>query len=772
MKWTLFLTIAIVCCKPGVALCGDDWTMERVGRKDLGVNWNSPLHVAPDKWMIATDNGVIVVVTDSGRTFTPLDVGICSDLVCLAKVGDAIIVAAANGTLLYTTDEGVNIKSLGVIAGGIKAMQALDAAEFAVCTNTGSVRIVNWKTGTNQEVYNDVAKSFTCMDVHNGELSVIGYAGTIIHTTDRGVTWTTTQHADTVVFTSCCRVDDSTLVLGASYARVYVTENNGRTIVNAYQAKSYFKMDNRNLEAVTNITHWGGAIFFTGEFFPRDPEEFFNVYKSTDRGKSWTGFPFPTDEPVPGWTPVCLYWDEAGIGRLVLNYSTAGTVVPCSSTDMGEHWQSDTALLAFGSEIVNQDGIRTVATRDYFATATIFQKLFVLGKVTYASAFSNAYISLKKLYESSNGGQDFTPLVTLKPNVNSIASYDSILVLGCDSGSVLISHDLGRTFSDRIVVDSATIYNGVSVCGHTGEGRFVTFTTIRKDNRTHEGWISTVDSKGVVQPMPLPRTFDYDRLTAPYVSGDTVFAIYHEIDSSLLVVTASYIVTWDTKTDNVVLEDITDMLRDWVEFNAAIKYASEEKLWIATSTQVFVYDRATKQSQAIPELATKKTVISSKSAGGWSVSDEGNMIYMNGTLFATNTSPTGWQRISPCGAVNGKVTEARSATSLGNGRYFVVTPKANYILTAPTVASVAKHEWQPAGAPSTFVVKIGDPVFLDLVEHPSLYCHDVMGRRIPVHATPTEGGALVTTAAWSPGMYVFVSESSHTLTTRTVLLVP
>lgn len=87
-------------------LCADDWTMNRIGEKDLGVSWSSPTLVGPDRWMMTSDNGTIVVVTDTGRTITRMDVGICSKLNCLTVFGDDIVVGAEDGTMLSSTDGG------------------------------------------------------------------------------------------------------------------------------------------------------------------------------------------------------------------------------------------------------------------------------------------------------------------------------------------------------------------------------------------------------------------------------------------------------------------------------------------------------------------------------------------------------------------------------------------------------------------------------------------------------------------------------------------
>ena len=754
-------------------VCSDEWTMEQVGDKDLGLIWHTPIHVGPDRWMMASNNGVIVVVTDSGKTLTRLDVGICSDLVCLANVGTAVVIGAADGTLLYTTDQGSTLKSIGVVPGGITAMQALDSNEFAVSTRSGTVSIVNKEAGTVTVVYADSTQQFNGMDVHQGELSVIGFRGTIIHTTNRGESWTTTFHDSTIDFTTCCRIDDSTLVLGATYARVYVTEDNGRAIVNSYQAKTYSKQMNP-VEWVTSITHWKDTIFFTGHFFPRTPERYFNVYRSTDRGSTWEGFEYPEDaiyHSVVAWPPWCMYWDEGGIGRLVLANQQYGVLHLCSSSDMGEHWVSDSVMIGRAGEVVEYSGETMLGSLSYFAADTSHGKLYILAKESFEP--SGLLPQLTKLYESPNEGKDLFLLGTFSSNVNSISIQDSVIVLGCDSGSVLMSYDLGRTFSERIVVDSAIIYNGVSTIGHTPGGLFVLFDEFPRsgDGVDHRGWVATMDRAQNVRQLPYARPFINDIVTAPYVYGNKVLFVLHEVDTARLVI-ASYIVTWDTETDQVTTEDVTEILRDWISYEAAVKYVDDKHIWIATSTQVLVYDRATKQAQRIPEFQRNKMLFGNGPAEGMAVSDGTNFIYLNGALYATTTPPTGWTKAVPCGSTERIGISISRVVGLGNGRFFVVGSPFNRILIAPSPTSVFEEVSIQRAASDAVAVRMGMPVLVEAPDATRVYCIDLMGRSSILSTSHVESGIHVNTATLFAGMYVIVAESSSGLITRSVLVMP
>ena len=754
-------------------VCSDEWTMEQVGDKDLGLIWHSPIHVGPDRWMMASNNGVIVVVTDSGKTLTRLDVGICSDLVYLANVGTAIVIGAADGALLYTTDQGSTLKSIGVVPGGITAMQALDSNEFAVSTRSGTVSIVNKEAGTVTVVYADSTQQFNNMDVHQGELSVIGFRGTIIHTTDRGESWTTTNHDSAIDFTACCRIDDSTLVLGATYARVYVTEDNGRTIVNSYQAKTYSKQMNP-VERVTSITHWRGAIFFTGEFFPRTPERYFNVYRSIDRGSAWTGFEYPEEaiyHSVSAWPPLCMYWDEGGIGRLVLANQQNGVLHLCSSIDMGEHWVSDSVMIGRAGEVVEYSGETLLGSLSYFAADTSHGKLYILAKEKFEPA--GLLPMLTKLYESPNEGKDLFLLGTFSSNVNSISIDDSVIVLGCDSGSVLMSNDLGRTFSERIVVDSAIIYNYVGTTGHTPGGLFVLFDEFSRagDGINQQGWVATMDKQRSVTQMPLARTFGNDRITPPYVYGSKVLCIMHVVDTSRLV-TASYVVTWDTETDQVTTEDVTEILRDWIVYSSAIKYVDDKHIWIATSTQVLVYDRATKQAERISQFQKSKLLYGKGAADGMAVSDGTNFIYLNGPVYATTTPPTGWTKAVPCGSTERIGISISRVVGLGNGRFFVTGSPFNRILTAPFPTSVTEDASIQRDTSDAVAVRMGAPVLIKAPGATRVYSIDLMGRSSILSTLHVESGIHVNTSTLFPGMYVFVVESSSRLITRSVLVMP
>ena len=306
-RWIAAVLALVMLIIPQSLWCAGDWIMNQLGNKDLGVNWSSPTLVGPDHWMMTSDNGTIVVVTDTGRTITRMDVGICSKLNCLTVVGDDLVVGAEDGTMLLSYSGGATWEPIAAVGEGITAMAVINDNTLAVCTGKGMVYLVSLSSRTSTLVYNDPTARFMGMDMHRGELSVVGYKGTIIHSSDIGLTWQRTQHDSTIDFSCCHRPDDSTLVIGATLTRIYVTTDNGRTILNSYQPKTHADWI-KGVEPVLSITHFGNSIFYTGVFPPRSPERYFNVYRSDDRRATWRGYEYQVSTIPALWvvrTAIC-----------------------------------------------------------------------------------------------------------------------------------------------------------------------------------------------------------------------------------------------------------------------------------------------------------------------------------------------------------------------------------------------------------------------------------------------------------------------------------
>lgn len=651
------------------------------------------------------------------------------------------------------------------------AMAAINENTVAVCTGKGIVYAVSRSSKSSTVVYNDPTARFMGMDMHGGELSVVGYKGTIIHSTDLGLTWQRTQRDSTIDFTCCHRLDDSTLVIGATLTRIYVTTDNGRTILNSYQPKSHPDWA-KGVEPVLGITHFGNSIFYTGVFPPRTPERYFNVYRSDDRGATWTGYEYPNDLSLSVWPPAALYWDEKGVGRLVLASIGDGAIQLCSSTDMGVHWEADTIILSKGTEIFTDGAYSSFGTRSFVAAAKTSNKLFVLAR--YFSRPLGKPQFEARVYESINNGEDLTLFATVPGQWRTIAVLDSTVVVGGDSGIVIVSEDLGKTPFQGAIVDASLNQPELNIWSATADGSLVLYSQTREvvAGGQHTGWIYTMDRARHLTPIPLNRTYVNDRLTMPFVEGDVVWAVYHEVDTAFVVI-SSNLVEWNTKTNQITSTDFTDLLHTWVRYTASIRYVNEELFWLATPIQEIVYDRATRQARFMPEFLSKPLNIKGN-VGGAVVADGKNIFFRtpDGDLYVSNPSLEVWSPVKRCAIGTALSNSPSSIVPLGDGRYFVTAGPANYILTPPSPTWVSEQDNTPLPSPPAIAVKQGFTISLPAPAGASVYCVDLLGNFIPVETIQTETDAQTSTAALTPGMYVFVVHSPSYTQTTGVMITP
>lgn len=195
------------------------------------LNFNALAFTDTLNGILVGDNGIIYKTTDGGLTFGEIVSGVSDDLYSVSHInGSHFSAIGSNGTVLKSSDGGSSW-SRTVIQGAptVNSLAIINQDIWVAGGENGKIfRTVN--SGADWvEVYSIAGKQISDLQLKDGFLYAAGYLGTMLRSSDNGVTWSLIQPPGTNWLKDIRPASGSLLYASGLNGFVAVSENGGDT---------------------------------------------------------------------------------------------------------------------------------------------------------------------------------------------------------------------------------------------------------------------------------------------------------------------------------------------------------------------------------------------------------------------------------------------------------------------------------------------------------------------------------------------------------------
>ncbi|RPI68142.1 MAG: hypothetical protein EHM43_05790, partial [Ignavibacteriae bacterium] len=232
----LLIAVIVLSASP---LYSQQLTMIQHSTKDFGVNWVGPVKLDDGSLLYGTDNGQLVHARVENGSYELIDVGTCADLTAISTNGRYVIVGDHDGVVHVSSDLGRTWRSVALNDGPIKATTSSAETRAFIGTSSGSVVSLDPAELTYEVLFHDGSAEIVWMD-DSREVTLVAFRyGRLLHSSDKGQTWSQFRHDSSHDFVSGHRYDDSTIIMGGYLTSVFISRDQGATFTKATPIKTY-----------------------------------------------------------------------------------------------------------------------------------------------------------------------------------------------------------------------------------------------------------------------------------------------------------------------------------------------------------------------------------------------------------------------------------------------------------------------------------------------------------------------------------------------------